>query len=254
MVPWNSAKAKVCLCVIHTCCRIASLPLIGSTSVLSSAARIEAHSYPGTTRLGVQRLRTLQEKKNAQAKAARRDIAMLLEKGRLETARIKTENSEYSGSVFLGWLGPRIPTVASHQRRHLRRAARASRTVLRAPNCAIWAARSEVSALIPCTAHLALTKCRCSTREPDPGVSEGVCAIIYAAPRTELKGEPIVACPTLPILSRPAELHLLRDILMHKYGREFSLAVMENRDGCVSERVRPVPLNPAMSGRDRRAT
>ena len=35
------------------------------------------------------------------------------------------------------------------------------------------------------------------------------------------------------------ELHILRDILMHKYGREFSLAVMENKDGCVSERVRP---------------
>lgn len=42
----------------------------------------------------MQRLRTLQEKKNAQAKASRRDIAMLLEKGRIETARIKTENSE----------------------------------------------------------------------------------------------------------------------------------------------------------------
>ena len=82
-----------------------------------------------------------------------------------------------------------------------------------------------------------------------------MCAIIYAAPRTELKGKPIVACPTLPILSRPAELHLLRDILMHKYGREFSLAVMENRDGCVSERVRPVSLHSReMSDRDRRAT
>lgn len=33
------------------------------------------------------------------------------------------------------------------------------------------------------------------------------------------------------------ELHVLRDILMHKYGREFSIAVMENRDNCVSERV-----------------
>jgi hypothetical protein len=33
------------------------------------------------------------------------------------------------------------------------------------------------------------------------------------------------------------ELHILRDILMHKYGREFSVAVMENRDGCVSDRV-----------------
>jgi len=27
-----------------------------------------------------------------------------------------------------------------------------------------------------------------STREPDPGISEGVCSIIHAAPRTELKG------------------------------------------------------------------
>ncbi len=25
---------------------------------------------------------------------------------------------------------------------------------------------------------------------------------------------------------------------MHKYGREFAAAVMENRDSCVSERVR----------------
>lgn len=34
------------------------------------------------------------------------------------------------------------------------------------------------------------------------------------------------------------ELILLREILMHKFGREFSLAVMANRDGCVTERVR----------------
>lgn len=39
-------------------------------------------------------------------------------------------------------------------------------------------------------------------------------------------------------LDPPTELHILRDMLMHKYGREFSAAVMENRDGCVSERVR----------------
>jgi len=59
-----------------------------------------------------------------------------------------------------------------------------------------------------------------NTREPDPGVIESVCIVIHAAPRTEVK-----------------ELHILRDILMHKYGREFSIAVMENRDGCVSSRV-----------------
>jgi vacuolar protein sorting-associated protein IST1 len=44
-------------------------------------------------RLSVQRLRTLQEKKEAQAKVARRDIATLLERGKVETARIKVESS-----------------------------------------------------------------------------------------------------------------------------------------------------------------
>ena len=38
-------------------------------------------------------MRTLQEKKEAQAKAARRDIATLLERGKVETARIKVESS-----------------------------------------------------------------------------------------------------------------------------------------------------------------
>lgn len=59
MVPWNSAKAKVQL------------------------------------RLSVQRLRILQQKKEAQAKASRRDIASLLERGKIETARVKVENSAY---------------------------------------------------------------------------------------------------------------------------------------------------------------
>lgn len=43
--------------------------------------------------LSVQRLRTSQEKKEAQAKASRREIATLLERGKVETARIKVENS-----------------------------------------------------------------------------------------------------------------------------------------------------------------
>jgi vacuolar protein sorting-associated protein IST1 len=44
----------------------------------------------------VQRLRTQQEKKEAQAKSARRDIALLLERGKTETARIKVESSNSS--------------------------------------------------------------------------------------------------------------------------------------------------------------
>ena len=76
------------------------------------------------------------------------------------------------------------------------------------------------------------------TREPDPGIIEGVCSIIHAAPRTEIKGTSTTIC--IPLCSkevRHTELHILRDILMHKYGREFSIAVMENRDGCVTDRV-----------------
>ncbi|KIP11738.1 hypothetical protein PHLGIDRAFT_99183 [Phlebiopsis gigantea 11061_1 CR5-6] len=132
-------------------------------------------------RLGVQRLRTLQEKKAAQAKSSRRDIAMLVEKGKIETARIKVENI-INEDIYI-----------------------------------------ELLELLELYSELLLARFGLldqNTREPDPGVIEGVCAIIYAAPRTELK-----------------ELHVLRDILMHKYGRDFSIAVMENKDGCVSERV-----------------
>jgi len=129
----------------------------------------------------VQRLRTLQEKKGAQAKAARRDIATLLERGKVETARIKVE-SIINEDIHLELLE------------------------LLELYCELLIARFGLVEL--------------NTREPDPAVGEGICSIIYAAPRTELK-----------------ELHVLRDLLMHKYGREFSAAVMENRDNCVSERV-----------------
>jgi len=127
-------------------------------------------------------LRTLQEKKEAQAKAARRDIATLLERGKVETARIKVE-SIINEDIYLELLE------------------------LLELYCELLLARFGLVEM--------------NTREPDTAVSEGICSIIYAAPRTELK-----------------ELHILRDLLMHKYGRDFSAAVMENRDGCVSERVR----------------
>jgi len=145
MPPWNSTKAKVQL------------------------------------RLSVQRLRILQQKKEAQAKSSRRDIASLLERGKIETARVKVEN---------------IINEDIHV---------------------------ELLELLELYCELLIARFGLldqNTRDPDPGVSEGICAIIHAAPRTELK-----------------ELHVLRDILMHKYGREFSAAVMENRDGIVTERV-----------------
>ncbi|KAH6916621.1 regulator of Vps4 activity in the MVB pathway-domain-containing protein [Coprinopsis sp. MPI-PUGE-AT-0042] len=132
-------------------------------------------------RLSVQRLRTLQQKKEAQAKASRRDIATLLERGKLETARVKVE-AIINEDIYVELLE------------------------LLELYCELLIARFGI-----------LDQ---NTRVPDPGISEGVCAVIHAAPRTELK-----------------ELHILRDLLMHKYGREFSTAVMENKDQCVSDRV-----------------
>ncbi|KIY73445.1 DUF292-domain-containing protein [Cylindrobasidium torrendii FP15055 ss-10] len=145
MAPWNATKAKVQL------------------------------------RISVQRLRILQQKKEAQAKAARRDIATLVERGKIETARIKVE-------------------TIIHEDVHI-----------------------ELLELLELYCELLIARfgiLDTNSREPDPSVSEGVYAIIYAAPRTELK-----------------ELHILRDILMHKFGRELSTIIMENSDDRVSERV-----------------
>ncbi|PFH52327.1 hypothetical protein AMATHDRAFT_140443, partial [Amanita thiersii Skay4041] len=132
-------------------------------------------------RLSVQRLRTLQQKKEAQAKAARREIATLLERGKVETAKIKVE-ALINEDIY-----------------------------------------AELLELLELYCELLLARFGLldqNTREPDPGISEGVYSIIYAALRTELK-----------------ELHVLREILMHKYGREFSVAVMENHNNGVSDRV-----------------
>ncbi|KAL4263641.1 IST1 family protein, partial [Pleurotus pulmonarius] len=89
-------------------------------------------------RLAVQRLRTLQQKKEAQAKASRRDIATLLEKGKVETARIKVE-SLINEDIHV-----------------------------------------ELLELLELYSELLLARFGLldqNTREPDPGVSEGVCNI-----------------------------------------------------------------------------
>ncbi|KAF8915103.1 regulator of Vps4 activity in the MVB pathway-domain-containing protein [Mucidula mucida] len=132
-------------------------------------------------RISVQRLRMLQQKKEAQAKMSRRDIATLIERGKLETARVKVETI-INEDIHIELLE------------------------LLELYCELLVARFGILDM--------------NSREPDPAVAEGVCAIIYAAPRTELK-----------------ELHVLRDILMHKYGRDFSASVMENADNCVNERI-----------------
>ncbi|KAH8597116.1 regulator of Vps4 activity in the MVB pathway-domain-containing protein [Bisporella sp. PMI_857] len=54
----------------------------------------------------------------------------------------------------------------------------------------------------------------------DPGLEEAVKSIIYAAPRTEIK-----------------ELQNVRQLLVEKYGKEFTVNVMEGPKGQVSEKV-----------------
>ncbi|KAG6380779.1 DUF292-domain-containing protein [Boletus reticuloceps] len=132
-------------------------------------------------KLSVQRLRTVQQKREALAKSSRRDIALSLEKGKIESARIKVE-AVINEDINLELLE------------------------LLELYCELLIARFGL-----------LDQ---NTREPDPGIKEGVCAIIYAAQRIEVK-----------------ELHVFREILVQKYGREFSTAVMENRGDCVSDRV-----------------
>jgi hypothetical protein len=50
-----------------------------------------AHPAQIQIKLSIQRLRSLQEKKLALAKKSRREIADLLQKGRVETARLRVE-------------------------------------------------------------------------------------------------------------------------------------------------------------------
>lgn len=54
----------------------------------------------------------------------------------------------------------------------------------------------------------------------DPGLEEAIKSIIYAAPRTEIR-----------------ELQQCRQLLVEKYGKEFCLAAMENKDSKIPDRV-----------------
>ena len=58
------------------------------------------------------------------------------------------------------------------------------------------------------------------SRDCDPGLEEAVQSIIYAAPKTDVK-----------------ELQTVRQLLVDKFGKDFALQAMENRDGKVADRV-----------------
>ncbi|WRT69397.1 uncharacterized protein IL334_006381 [Kwoniella shivajii] len=135
MVPWNGPRAKVQI------------------------------------KLSIQRLRTLQEKKLALAKLSRREIADLVGKGRIETARLRVEGL-VQDDIYVELL--------------------------------------EVLELYVETLQARFNLLDSSTGEtPEPSISDAVCSIVYAAPRTELK-----------------ELQVLRELLMHKYGRNFSISLL----------------------------
>ena len=57
-------------------------------------------------------------------------------------------------------------------------------------------------------------------KECDLGLEEAIKSVIYAAPRTDVK-----------------ELQQARQLLVEKYGKDFALVAIENRDGKVAERV-----------------
>lgn len=57
-------------------------------------------------------------------------------------------------------------------------------------------------------------------REPDPQISEPIAALIHSAPRVELR-----------------ELHILREMLLSRYSREFGQDAIENNKGVAGARV-----------------
>ncbi|KAJ9110486.1 hypothetical protein QFC19_001612 [Naganishia cerealis] len=59
-----------------------------------------------------------------------------------------------------------------------------------------------------------------SKEEPDGSVADAVTALIYAAPHTELK-----------------ELHIMREMLMQKFGRNYAVAVIANDPPVVPPRI-----------------
>jgi vacuolar protein sorting-associated protein IST1 len=121
----------------------------------------------------------VQKRDEDMGKAQRRAMAQLLEVGKIDSARIRTENIIRSDI-----------TNELHEILEL--------------YCELLLARAGLLESPTC----------------DPGLEEAVKSIIYAAPKTEIK-----------------ELQQVRALFAEKFGKEFVLAAMENKDGGVSEKV-----------------
>ncbi|KAL7006214.1 Vacuolar protein sorting-associated protein ist1 [Cystobasidiomycetes sp. EMM_F5] len=123
------------------------------------------------------------KKNESLAKKSRREVALLLEQGKIETAKIRTE------SLIL------------------------------------QDAHNELLELLELYLELILARfglletASPSSKEPDEGVREAICAVVYSAQRTEIR-----------------ELHAIREALMQRFGRDWALSVMEGASG-VSNRI-----------------
>lgn len=80
-------------------------------------------------------------------------------------------------------------------------------------------------------------------KEPDEGVREAVCSIVYAAPRW-VHCRPVYLDTVQPnndeshsIRTEIRELQIIREAFMSRYGRDWAISCMENTNGHVSPRV-----------------
>src|ERR1700761_2654600 len=135
------------------------------------------------------------QKDSALAKQQRRAMAQLIEQSKLESARIRVENIIRSDI-----------TTELYEILEL--------------YCELLLARSQLldppqSLASSLTGHASPSILESVV---DPGLEEAVRSLIYAAPRTEIK-----------------ELHMARNLLIEKFGKDFSLSAMEGQG--VAERV-----------------
>lgn len=131
-------------------------------------------------KLSIARLRMVQQKEAALAKVQRREMAQLLEVGKVESAKIRVEN------IIRSDLNTEVLEILELY-------------------CELLTARAGLL----------------EAKEVDPGLEEAVQSIIYAAPK----------------IDGVKEMTLVRQLLAEKYGKEYTLRVLDNADGKVPERV-----------------
>lgn len=150
-------------------------------------------------KMGIQRLRMLQQKNTAIAKQQRRHMSELINEKKLESARIRVENIIRSDII-----------TELHEILEL--------------YCELLLARIQLLEQMPnvtSSSSKAASDDKATTADEydiDPGLEEAVRAIVFAAPKTEIK-----------------ELAQARILLIEKFGKDFATEVQAG--GRVPERV-----------------